>query len=41
MHQPGAAVSIKYAAIPALPHIEIDIAADLENESDLAYLGKK
>jgi hypothetical protein len=38
---PGTAISSKYADVPALLHIEIDISADLENEPDTVYLGKK
>jgi hypothetical protein len=38
---PSAAISKKYAAVPALLHIEVDIAADLEEEPSIIYLEKK
>jgi len=38
---PGSAISEKYTAIPAQLHIEVDIAADLEEEPSILYLEKK
>ncbi len=38
---PGSAISEKYTAVPALLHIEVDIAADLEHEPSLMYIEKK
>ncbi len=37
----GAAISVKYAAVPAVLHIEVDIAADLEDEAAIIYLEEK
>ena len=38
---PSSSISFKYAAVPTLIHIGIDIAADTEDESDIIYLEKK
>ena len=38
---PGSAISEKYTTVPALLHIEVDIAADLEAEPSLMYVEQK
>ncbi len=38
---PGKNISTKYANIPALLHIEVDISVELVNQSEMEYLEKK
>lgn len=38
---PSAAIGVKYAAVPAMVHIEVDVMADTENSSDFEYLQTK
>ncbi len=38
---PASAIGVKYAAVPALVHIEVDVMADTENSSDFEYLQTK
>jgi hypothetical protein len=38
---PAAAIGVKYAAVPAMVHIEVDVMADTENSSDFEYLQTK
>ncbi len=38
---PAASIGIKYTAVPAMVHIEVDVMADTENSSDFEYLQTK
>ena len=38
---PATAIGVKYAAVPALVHIEVDVMADTEDSSDFEYLQTK
>lgn len=38
---PGSGISTKYAAVPSVLHLEVDIAAELDEEPSAIYLEKK